>query len=129
MTNASARPGHAARQPAPPGATLVTRLLRHHFDVEGDGYCVADHLVAAGEGVGHVDHAEILAIDFGGGGGAAAGAHHLDDLVGPVTSKVTSLVTPWMVRLPVILEVSSPVADDFCGLKSDGRDIWLTSKK
>ena len=38
-------------------------------------------LSPAGEGVGHVDDAEILAIDFGGGGGAAArAAHYLDGL-------------------------------------------------
>src|ERR1700683_5290071 len=57
-------------------------LLFCHFDIEGDGYDVADHFVAAGEVVGHVDHAEILAIEFGGGGGAAAGAHGLDDFGG-----------------------------------------------
>jgi hypothetical protein len=61
---------------------LVASLLFCHFDIEGDGYGVADHFVAAREAVGHVDHAEILAIDFGGGGGAAAGAHSLDDFGG-----------------------------------------------
>src|SRR5580692_6646344 len=61
---------------------LVASSFFYHFDVAGDGYAVADHLVAAGEGVGHEDHAEILAIDFGGGGRAAAGAHGLNGFGG-----------------------------------------------
>src|ERR1700722_977374 len=62
---------------------LVASSFFYHFYVEGDGYGVADHFVAAGECVAHVDDAEILAIDFGGGGGAAARAvHYLDGLGG-----------------------------------------------
>src|SRR5271166_3079247 len=57
-------------------------LLFDHFDVEGDGDGVADHLVAAGKRVGHVDEAEILAIDLGSGGSAASRSHHLDDFGG-----------------------------------------------
>jgi len=61
---------------------LVAASLFCHFDIESDSYDVADHFVAAGEVVGHVDHAKILTIDFSGGGGAAAGAHDLDDFGG-----------------------------------------------
>ena len=58
---------------------LIASSFFYHFYVEGDGYCVADHFVAAGEGVAQVDDAEILAIDFGNGGSAASGAAHCLD--------------------------------------------------
>src|SRR5271169_6419273 len=62
---------------------LVASSFFYHFNVEGDGYGVADHFVAAGESVAHEDDTEILTIDFGGGGGAAAGAaHYLDGFGG-----------------------------------------------
>ena len=98
-----------------------TRLFFYHFYVEGDGYCVADHFVAAGEGVGHVDDAEILAIDLGGGGRAAARAvHHLNGLGG------AGYLEGGFFGDAVDGEVAGHFggavagADDSCGLKSDG---------
>ena len=100
---------------------LIASSLFYHFDVEGDGYGVADHFVAAGEIVGHVDHAEILAIDFGDGGGAAAGAvHYLDGLGG--AGHVEGDFFGDAVEGEVARHFGGAIAgaDNFRGLKSDG---------
>jgi hypothetical protein len=110
--------GHG--MPYPTGAALWRRLFLHHFDVEGDGYGVADHLVAAGHGVAHENHAEILTIDFGGGGGTAAGPHYLDDFGG--AGDVEGYFFSDAVKGEVAGHFRGAFAGapDFCGLKSDG---------
>jgi len=119
--DAGAGPSYAgAACRAPTDAAPWRRLFLHHFDVEGDGYRVTDHLVAAGHGVAHENHAEILTIDFGGGGSAAASAHDLDDF------GWTSYVEGYFFRDAVKGEVAGHLGGvvagvcDFCGLKSDG---------
>src|ERR1700723_2366413 len=119
--DAGAGPSYAgAACRAPTDAALWRRLFLHHFDVEGDGYRVTDHLVAAGHGVAHENHAEILTIDFGGGGSAAASAHDLDDF------GWTSYVEGYFFRDAVKGEVAGHLGGvvagvcDFCGLKSAG---------
>ena len=99
---------------------LVASLFFYHFYVEGDGYGVANHFVAAGEGVAHVDDAKILAIDFGGGGGAAARAvHNLDGLGG--AGHVEGDFFADAVNGEVARHFGGVVAGlpDFGGLKSD----------
>ena len=105
---------------APTGALPWHRLFLHHFDVECDGYRVADHLVAAGHGVAHENHAEILTIDFGGGGSAAASAHYLDDF--GWARDVEGYFFSDAVKGEVAGHFGGALASayDFCGLKSDG---------
>src|SRR5271157_1310894 len=81
------------------------RGCAHQFHANGDGYVVADH---AGSSI----NSEVLAIDLGTGGGA-----HMElpfgsctGTEGPSTSRTTSLVTPWMVRSPVIFSLPVPAA-------------------
>src|SRR3984893_16369291 len=100
---------------------MYARLFFHHFYVERDGYCVADHLVAAGESVAHVDDAEILTIDFCGGGGAAARAvHNLDGLgrAGYVEGDFFGDAMDGEVADHFGGAIAG--ADNFRGLKSDG---------
>src|ERR1700733_10497989 len=107
--------GAGLRMPMP-----AASLLFCHFDIEGDGYDVADHFVAAGEVVGHVDHAEILAIDFSSGGGAAAGAHGLDDLGGAGDVEGHFFADAVEGEVAGHLCAAFASADNFGGLKCDG---------